>query len=138
MLHILVATQELVHCLICPHLPSGAARPQAHAYISGSALVPVLQLLLVNLLLLIWSHTPSASGSYGRQQSDKIPVGLKIKILYRSHCLNFHGVYRRHSAIIAFSWYSQVTLLCNGLMEERKIWSFSATYVTSVNILFRQ
>ena len=37
----------------------------------------------------IWSHTPSASGSYGRQagqQSDEIVVDFEIfKILYRSH-----------------------------------------------------
>ena len=32
-------------CLICPHSPSGAARFWARAYISGKALVPVLQLL---------------------------------------------------------------------------------------------
>ena len=37
--YILVATQELVHCLICPWAP--------RVYILGNALVPVLQLLLV-------------------------------------------------------------------------------------------
>ena len=31
-------------CLICPHLPSGAARPQAHAYISGKSLLPMLHI----------------------------------------------------------------------------------------------
>ena len=50
--HILVATQALVHFLICPHLPSGAARPWACAYISGNALLPVLQLLHVAVKLM--------------------------------------------------------------------------------------
>ena len=44
---ILVATQALVHYLICLHSPSGAARPRACVYISGNALLPVLQLLHV-------------------------------------------------------------------------------------------
>ena len=40
-----------MHYLICPHSPSGAARPQACAYISGNALLPVLQLLHIILCL---------------------------------------------------------------------------------------
>ena len=46
---ILVATPALMHCLICLHSPSGAAR-WCRAYIPGNALLPVLQLLFVFLL----------------------------------------------------------------------------------------
>ena len=56
--YILVATQELVHCLICLHSPLGAVRPRASAYISGNALVPVLQPLHVTGWLVSCSHDP--------------------------------------------------------------------------------
>ena len=46
-MYVLVATQELVLCMICPHSPSGTVHPRVCAYTLGNALVPVLQLLLV-------------------------------------------------------------------------------------------
>ena len=44
---VLVTTQALVHCLICPHLPKSTQCPQASAEILGNALISVLQLLCV-------------------------------------------------------------------------------------------
>ena len=43
--------QVPVLCLICTHSPSDAVGPRARAYISGKALLPVLQLLLVQLIV---------------------------------------------------------------------------------------
>ena len=44
------------------------------------------------ITFVLWSHAPSASGSYSRQ-SDEILVDLEIfKILYRTLRLDFHSV----------------------------------------------
>ena len=67
--NILVATQALVHCLICPHLPLGAL--VRRAYISGNALVPVLQLLLivsVLVRLLLWYSYKESNVNIGFSQ----------------------------------------------------------------------
>ena len=44
--YITYATWAVVICLICPHLPSGAARPRACAYISGKSLLPMLHIYM--------------------------------------------------------------------------------------------
>ena len=42
--YITYVTWAVVICLICLHSPSGAARPQVHAYISGKSLLPMLHI----------------------------------------------------------------------------------------------
>ena len=61
--YIIVVTQALVACLICPPSALGPAALGLRVYISGRPLVPVLQLLHVHTVITFHTQHYTASNS---------------------------------------------------------------------------